>query len=221
MNQKSNSIAIVFTLIHDIISRGLKISLQNIEHFSSLDSVDNESLEGLLNYIRALTSVVYAHHLTEDELAFPYFKELLPEAPFDELSKWHQVMVGVLNEINSALAASEKSGFRNVEIEALKDPMTRFIEMWHPHIQIEADEFFNKADAVISTEEQLRLVKAMGEHGQRLSTPPFLTVPFLLYNLPVEDRLVFSKDMPAEVLEHLVPVVWKDQWESMKPYLLP
>jgi hypothetical protein len=42
----------------------------------------------------------------------------------------------------------------------------------------------------------------------------------MLYNLPVEDRKVFSQGIPAEVLQNLVPVVWKEKWESMTPFLL-
>jgi hypothetical protein len=42
----------------------------------------------------------------------------------------------------------------------------------------------------------------------------------LLYNLHEQDRQVFSQGMPAEVLQNLVPIVWKDKWASMAPFLL-
>jgi hypothetical protein len=45
-------------------------------------------------------------------------------------------------------------------------------------------------------------------------------VPFLLYNLPPEDREVFSQGLPVEIIQHFVPVVWKEQWASMTPFLL-
>jgi hypothetical protein len=32
--------------------------------------------------------------------------------------------------------------------------------------------------------------------------------------------VVFSQGMPAEVVQYLVPVVWKEKWEPMQPYLL-
>jgi hypothetical protein len=42
----------------------------------------------------------------------------------------------------------------------------------------------------------------------------------MLYNLPPEDRKVFSRDIPVEIVQDLVPMAWKAQWESMIPYLL-
>ena len=43
---------------------------------------------------------------------------------------------------------------------------------------------------------------------------------FLLYNLPAPERKVFSAGMPDELLQTLVPVVWKEQWQAMAPFLL-
>jgi hypothetical protein len=45
-------------------------------------------------------------------------------------------------------------------------------------------------------------------------------VPFLLYNLPPEERAIFSQGMPPVVTQELVPVVWKEKWSPMKPFLL-
>jgi hypothetical protein len=47
-----------------------------------------------------------------------------------------------------------------------------------------------------------------------------LVVPFLLYNLPPEERAVFSQGMPPIVIQELVPVAWKEKWSPMKPFLL-
>ena len=41
-----------------------------------------------------------SHHLTEDELAFPYFRELTPGAHFDSLSETHRLMVHVLLDLD-------------------------------------------------------------------------------------------------------------------------
>jgi hypothetical protein len=58
------------------------------------------------------------------------------------------------------------------------------------------------------------------EHSQEYSKPDFLVIPFLLYNLPLEDRIIFSQGMPPILTEQMVPVVWKDKWAPMKPFLL-
>lgn len=220
MSQENSNIAVSFNNIHKVITRGLRVTIESCQKFLQQGPPDKVSLQGFFNYTRAFSSIVNSHHLTEDELAFPYFRELMPGAHFDSLSETHRLMVHVLDEIKLALDVSEKSGLHETELRTLLNAVTRLNEMWHPHIKIETDEFINQADSLIPVEEQLRLVRLFSEHGQRLATPPFLTVPFLLYNLSVEDRKVFSQDMPEELTQNLVPIVWKEKWESMKPYLL-
>jgi hypothetical protein len=129
-------------------------------------------------------------------------------------------MVGMLDEIKLAVEECQRSDQLEAGLRKLEDALTRLNESWQPHIQMETDEFIAKADALIPVEEQLRLTRLFAEHGQKHAVPPYLTVPFLLYNLPEEDRKLFSQDMPAEVLQNLVPVVWKEKWASMTPYLL-
>ena len=127
----------------------------------------------------------------------------------------------MLEEINQAVAACEQNDQFEINLRRLSDTLARLDDSWQPHIQMEFDQFIALADALIPVEEQLRLTRLFGEHGQQHSGPPYLTVPFLLYNLPAEERALFAQGMPAEVTQHLVPVVWKEQWASMAPYLLP
>ena len=49
--------------------------------------------------------------------------------------------------------------------------------------------------------------------------PHPLTVPFMLYNLRGQARPGFSQWIPGGILE-LVPGAWKEEWESMTPFLL-
>jgi hypothetical protein len=214
------NIAVNFNNIHNIITRGLKVSIEGVQAVMEHGFQDESHREGLFNYIRALSSILNSHHLTEDEIAFPYFRELLPEAPFDKLMYWHQEMVKMLDEIKLALEKCAKNDQLEMNLGNLLEELTRLYDTWRPHIQSEAVEFISKADALVSVEEQIRLVGQFSEYGVKTALPHPLTVPFLLYNLPPEDRLVFSKDMPAEIVQHLVPVVWKDQWASMLPFFL-
>jgi hemerythrin-like domain-containing protein len=218
--QQDSNIAVSFFNIHKIITRGLGISQESVQRILQDDFQGKADHEGFFNYIRALTSVLNAHHLTEDELAFPYFRNKLPEAPFDMLTRWHHEMVQLLDEINLAVENFKKNDGDDSELRNIEKALAQLNEMWPAHIQIETDEFINKADALIPVEEQLRLIKLFAEHGQKNSYPPYLTIPFLLYNLPLEDRKVFSKGMPEEILQNLVPIVWKEKWESMTPFLL-
>jgi hypothetical protein len=45
-------------------------------------------------------------------------------------------------------------------------------------------------------------------------------VPFALYNLPDEERAILARTMPPKVIDELVPVVWKEKWAPMQPFLL-
>jgi len=220
-NQEGRLIAVSFLRIHDVITRGVSVSMEATQAALQQGFEDEKGREGFFNYLRALSSILHSHHLMEDELAFPYFRELLPQAPFDVLVRWHEEMVEMLDEINRAVAACEQNDQVEVNLRRLSDTLARLDDSWQPHIQMEFDEFIALADDLISEEEQLRLVRQFAEHGQQHSGPPYLTIPFVLYNLPPEERAVLARAMPAEVTQHLVPVVWKEQWASMAPYLLP
>lgn len=221
-NQIPNYISTSYHHIHAIITRGLKVSSEAVQAAIQHGIWDVKQKEGLLNYIRALSSVLNSHHLTEDEVVFPYFRVKLPGAPWEVLMRWHQEMLGMLNEINQALEKCDRNEQIERNLAQLESTLTLLDESWQPHIQMEEDELISKADALVPDEqEQLALVRQVGEHSSRNANPAPLTVPFLLYNLPPDDRRVFSQGLPPEIVQTLVPVVWKDQWESMKPFFLP
>jgi hemerythrin-like domain-containing protein len=219
-NQQESNIAISFFNIHNIITRGLRVSLESVREVLQRGFRDEESREGFFSFIRALSSVLNAHHLTEDEIVFPYFRDMLPDAPFDSLTEWHHLMVRILDEINLAVAKCDNNEKLETELRNIENALARLNNMWPYHIKPETDELINKADALLPVKEQLRLVGVFAEHGLKNAVPHYLTVPFMLYNLPLEDRMVFSQGMPAEVIQNLVPVVWKEKWESMTPFLL-
>jgi hemerythrin-like domain-containing protein len=217
--QESN-IAVCFRNIHTIITRGVSVSMESVSAVILNGFQDEGRRKGLFNYIRALSAVLISHHLTEDKFAFPYFRDKMPEAPFDDLTEWHQEMERILGEIKLAVDNCEKNDQLEANLKNLEKSLTRLNEEWQPHIQVETDEFISKADALLPVEEQRKFIQQFAEFGQKLAIPPALTVPFMLYNLPAEDRNIFSEWMPAEVLQNLVPVVWKEEWASMTPFLL-
>jgi hypothetical protein len=99
----------------------------------------------LPHYGRKSRAKLSAHHLAEDEVAFPYLRPKLPEVPFDEL---------------------------------------------------------------------------MTEHSQQHLQSPFLGIPFVLYNLPADERAIMTAMMPPAVTQQLVPVDWKQMWAPMQLFLL-
>ena len=218
--QQDSNIAVSFFNIHNIITRGLQVSLESVQRILQGGFQGEMDQEGFFNYIRALSSVLNAHHLTEDDLAFPYFRDKLPEAPFDNWMYWHKKMVVILDEINLAMEKCEKKDQLEAGLRDMENALSRLKEGWPYHIQPETDEFINKADALVPVEEQLRLVKLFAEYVLQHALPLHLTVPFMLYNLPMEDRQVFSQWIPAEGILNLISTSWKEKWEAMIPFLL-
>jgi hypothetical protein len=76
-----NNIAVSFYYIHNIITRGLSVSIGGVKEVILNASQDERRREGLFTYIQALSLVLNSHHLTEDEIAFPYFRDKLTKAP--------------------------------------------------------------------------------------------------------------------------------------------
>jgi len=217
---KPNIAVSLFTL-HKVITRGLEVSIKSASQFSESGFPDEFTAEGYLNYLRAMISILNSHHLVEDELAFPYFKDKLPQAPFDALSAQHHEMVPMLGEIQTMIAKIETKEQVKSGLKDLLEILTRLNDAWHAHIPIEEKNFdIAVLDAMLPVDEHLRLIKQYSEHSQENSGPPYLTIPFILYNLPPETRNVLAKGMPEELTQKLVPIVWKDRWESMGEFLL-
>ena len=221
MTERSKpNVAASLLCIHAAVTRGLEVALTSVKSLCEASS-DASTREGFLNYVRALSSTIHGHHLTEDELAFPYFRNKMREAPFDLLTMQHQQIVPVLNEINAAVSMCDEGrmseGFRRLD-QALE----RMISLWRPHIQIEEEHFTSARleSLPIPDEEHARLMDQIVKHSQKHTGPPYLVLPFMLYNLQPDMRARMAAEFPPEVTQHLIPVAWKDQWATMKPFLL-
>ena len=209
-------------LIHLIITRGLKVAGENGALFAQQGYPAISARDGFVSYVRSLASSLHAHHLTEDDLVFPYFREKMPDAPFDLLSAQHQALVPLLEEIHLSIEEMVSSPEESEALHRLNRTLAQIAEIWYPHIKTEEDHFTQeRVDALINQEEHLRLCGLFGEHGRKHAGPDYLVVPFLLYNLPGEKRAAFARTMPPVVTQQLIPVVWKEKWEPMKPFLLP
>ncbi|NIM95225.1 MAG: hypothetical protein GTO18_16125 [Anaerolineales bacterium] len=220
-DQPVPNVAVSLITIHKVITRGLKVSLENISVFSQEGFTDSSTQEGFLNYVRSLSSVIQSHHLGEDDIAFPYFSDILPDAPIDLLVSQHQGMVPLLEKINAAIAMCEIEEGMKEGLNELESLLTNLNAMWQLHIAIEEEHFtIEKLGKLIPPEEHLSLIQQIAAYSQQQSGPDYLVVPFILYNLPPDVRGILANGMPPEVTEELVPNLWKDKWESMKPFLL-
>ena len=207
--------------VHRVITRGLEVSSQRGAAFAQEGFPSAAIREGFLTYIRAMAGVLDAHHLGEDEVAFPYLREKMPDAPYEKLMADHRAIVGVLEKLEKAAAAVAGSAGSAESLRSLNGVLATLWGLWHPHIAIEETHWSPEAIAVLmSEEENIELGQKIGESSQKYLHAPPVEIPFLLYNLAPEDREMMAKAMPPLVVQQLVPLAWRAQWAPMKPFLL-
>ncbi len=208
-------------LIHQSISRGIHMSGLYSRIFMQAGLPDGKIRPGFADYIRSLTSVLHAHHLAEDELMFPQFRDLLPEAPYERLADDHRELVPVAAEIRSKIERAVEDPESGDALGRIDSLLTRMAEIWRPHIAAEEAHFSPaRIDAVLSAEEQIHLLARIGEANHEHSGPDYLVVPFTLFNLPQKDRGYMSGLMPPALVRDLMPTAWKEKWQPMSPFLL-
>lgn len=203
-------------MIHKVITRGLSVSLKKCDEYLGNPEILKGELQGITMYVTTLKFVTHAHHLSEDEIAFPYFFNKLP-APFERLTNDHKTISVILDKIDAPLRELS-AGL----VGDLRDVLAEFNSLWIQHIAIEEENFTTgKVQALAGIKEQAMLVQKLSEHGRKNNGPAPLSLAFLFYNLEGDTRRVFMKQMPWILSKVLVPVVWKSQWKPMETFLLP
>ena len=201
--------------IHKIISRGLSISIRKCDEYLGKQGIPSGEATGFSMYLSTLKWVTHSHHLSEDDIAFPYFKDYI-DAPYNRLKDDHNDMARILDALDQRLLEVSSDG-----IGKLREVLDEFDKLWVPHIKIEEENFTSeKLQAVIGMKEQVTLVEKLGEHGIKNAGPGPLALPFLFYNLEGKDREAFMKPIPWIVKKVLVPIIWRSQWKPMSPFLL-
>ncbi len=207
--------------IHRVITRGLGVAAERGAAFSDDGFPSAAIREGFLTYLRALIGIVDAHHLAEDEVSFPFLRPKMPEAPYDKLMADHQVMVGVLSDLQAAAQAVPDAVQAGPALQNVNEVVAKLTGMWHPHIAIEEALWTPQVAATLLTEgENADLAQKIGENSQKHLHAPEIEVPFVLYNLEPEDRAIMAGAMPPVVVQQLMPLVWRSKWAPMKPFLL-
>ena len=207
--------------IHRVITRGLDVAAQRGAAFARDGFPSPAIQEGFLTYLRALSGVLDAHHLGEDETAFPYFRDKLPNAPYDKLMADHRVIEGVLEKLQAAVKAVAGSAQPADSLRDVNRAVGTLAGLWHPHIGIEEALWDPETVAsLLDEEENLQLGQKLAESSQKHLHATEIEIPFVLYNLGPEDRAVMAKMLPPVVTQQLVPLVWRAKWAPMKPFLL-
>jgi hemerythrin-like domain-containing protein len=214
-------IAADLTRIHLVVTRGVAVAREHCQTYARDGFPDAATQEGFIRYVEALVTVLDGHHLTEDEMVFPYLQTKLPDAPYAALMAEHQVVVQLLNQVSGILTAIRSAGDPRPALADLEPVLARLDAVWHPHRQKEETHFTTESLApLIPPDEQARVGLEWAKHGQEHAGPPPLAVPFILYNLTPDERAIMLHKMPPVVTQELVPGPWKEQWGPMKPFLL-
>jgi hemerythrin-like domain-containing protein len=221
MSNPPQGVAADMLRIHRAITRGLQVTLERSEAFNQAGFPDKQTQLGFSCYVRSFANLLHSHHLTEEELAFPYFAVKIPDEPYDTFLFEHSEMAGFVYEIRSLTGLKEEALLPNKALEAINCAATGICGIWYSHI-IKEEKIFDpeRINKLIDTPEQIKMGRMFAEHNQKHTAPDYLSVPFLLYNLQHEDRQMISQLLPSEVTQQLVPVVWKEKWAPMKPFLL-
>jgi hemerythrin-like domain-containing protein len=204
--------------IHRVITRALKIAHEKAENYQR-DGFPADSIrQGYALFLRSLVQVLRAHHRSEDEVVFPFLEQKQVEAAYHELVMDHRTFDSFLYDVE-ALIPKVEEGDTSV-LSALEDALSKVNALWHPHIAKEEMEMLAAALQVLSIEEEQELNMLVAKHVQEHGGSPELAVPFTLYNLSADDRALFARDFPPEVVNQLVPGPWKEKWGLMQPFLL-
>jgi len=220
-NENPPNIGEDYIRFHKVMTRGLAVSLQNVDEFLNRGALETQNREGFLKYVHSFSSVLNGHHLVEDEKIFPYFRDKLPEVPYERLVSEHRIFKSGLQEINTGLNNLKAVNDELESLKLLKSGLGKIDQIWSLHIQIENSQLYGRVGSLkIDSEEMLRIQKEFVEFFQEHTGPEYLVGPFVLYNLSPEDRAIAAQGLPDIVTKQLVPIEWKDKWAPMKPFLL-
>ena len=218
---KSSDPPIALVLIHRAISRGLSTGIHYAQGFAREGYPDRAAGAGLALYLRTLAGILHQHHSAEDEIAFPFLRELLPDLPFDDLIAEHEQMEEILEELASILDRLHGEPGDGPALEAASTLLARLDALWPAHIAVEETGISVKTlEARAGAEALGGWLARMGQHRPEGAPPDPVGIPFILYNLTETDRAIMGAQMPPVVSQELVPGPWQEYWAPMKPFLL-
>src|SRR5262249_41344174 len=106
MSQQPN-MGYALLMVHHVVTRGLTVSQKSSLELAESGFSSPAIREGYINFVRCTVVTLRAHHLTEDEVVFPYLMGKIPEGPYDALNADHQKLEPLLPQIETALTKIE------------------------------------------------------------------------------------------------------------------
>ena len=220
-NSQVSDPPISLVLIHRAISRGLDVGRRYAESFSRDGYPDPATGAGLTLYLQTLAGILHQHHSAEDEIAFPFLRDKLPDLPFDDLIAEHEQMEEILGELVSILERLKGGAGEELVLDGAGTALSRLSEIWPGHIDAEETGISTgKLVSMVGPEALGSWLAEMGQHRPQGAPPDPVGIPFFLYNLSEGDRAIMAQQMPPAVVQELVPGPWKEYWAPMRPFLL-
>ena len=213
-------IAASLRAIHGVISHGLEVIRESAAERPAT-VLDESSRIGFRDYVLTFAQVLNAHHLTEDEVAFPYFRSHELELPYETLMADHQVMARLAERVEQH-AYSLAPGVDGMPVlGAMEEVAAQLAGIWHPHIGVEETHITAEGlRKLLAPDENLWLTREFAEHSRKYAQPDALVIPFMLFNLLPDQRGALTSEMPEVVTKELIPHVWREEWRPMERFLL-
>lgn len=214
----------VLNRIHKVLTRGLDVTIDNSLAFAKTGFPDKSMAVGFFRYVKSFLITLYAHHLTEDEIAFPFLQRQVPTLRLDGLVFQHQQMVPHREAIKALIekVAEDPESDTSESLTKIAEAATNLRVLWLMHIN--AEETYFTSESITATtfpkEDQANIMRQTVEYNQKYCHPAAWVVPFLLYNLRAHDRAKLAETLQPQLTKVLVPIVWKNEWAPMKPFLL-
>jgi hypothetical protein len=206
--------------IHSVITRGFYVALGNSQYPIMAKHFNETKRRGFISYVKSLISVMNGHNQLEDKIVYPYLRYRMSEVPYDILKNQHQNMMENLDSIVKTIEETSVRGFGE-SLGILNGKLKETQGLWHSHIQVEEKYFTpDNIDAALGYGEQTRLSRIFNEYIHEFAGPDYLVVPFLIYNLPPEERTVFSKKIPPALAIQVTSDAWKEKWMPMSTFML-
>jgi len=215
------NVAVSLRAIHAVITRAQQVSIDNSNQFAQNGFPEEGIKTGFLDYLTCLKTSFRAHHQVENTILFPALRKVLPDIPYKRLIIEHHTIDSFLNTLQAGIESCRELGREQSSLETIRKSLMNLQNLWRPHIMIEESGFkVDTLEKLLRADEHLKLIKSVGEFNQANALPVELVIPFTIYNLAPQVRGIITGAMPPEIVENLVPGVWKEKWAAMKPFLL-
>ena len=183
-NETSLNIGKDLIRVHKVITRAITVS----NWYSRAPGPQPALRDGFQSYEQALSILLNSHHIGEDEAAFPFIEKKAPHASFDQLRDEHRQIEKMLENIgawvNKGAAAWETNS-----LEELNKCIKQLEKLWYTHIALEEQLIGPQAiEQLLTAEENVQLGEQISAIAQVHSQPAELVLPFMLYNMPADDR---------------------------------